>query len=156
MLHFEGSTFVGMMAMAIPIVAIIGGIGAGIVKIISQNRVIELAQRERIAAIERGLDPSKLPPPPVVAGGDDIASLYLSPRQFALRRAQGLLIGGIITLAAGVGLGLMLALLADMEDKNVWAVGLIPAFIGLALMFCSAVVRTSAPADDVRPMPPRV
>lgn len=156
MLHFEGGTFVGMMAMAIPIVAIVGGISAGIVKIISQNRVIELAQRERIAAIERGIDPSKLPPPPVVGATDDVAGLYLSPRQFALRRAQGLLIGGIITLSVGVGLGLMLSFLADMEDKNVWAVGLIPGCIGLALMFSSAVVHSSAPSDDTRPTPPRV
>lgn len=156
MLHFDEGTFIGMMAMAIPIVAIIGGISAGIVKIISQNRVIELAQRERIAAIERGIDPSKLPPPPVVAGGDDIASLYLSPRQFALRRAQGLFIGGIITMSVGVGLGLMLSLLSDLEDKNVWAVGLVPACIGLALMLSSAVVRSGAPAEDTRPTPPRV
>lgn len=152
MLHLDGGTFVGMMAMAIPIVAIIGGITAGIVKIISQNRVIELAQRERIAAIERGMDPSRLPPPPVMGDSDDVASLYMPPRQFALRRAQGLLIGGIVTLSVGVGLGLMLALLADMEDKNVWAVGLIPACIGIALIASALIVRSSAPAEDHSPL----
>jgi hypothetical protein len=148
MLHLDGGTFVGMMAMAIPIVAIIGGITAGIVKIISQNRVIELAQRERIAAIERGMDPTKLPPIPVMGDSDDVASLYMPPRQFALRRAQGLLIGGIVTLSVGVGLGLMLSLLADVDDKNVWAVGLIPACIGIALIASALIVRSSAPAED--------
>ena len=148
MLHLDGGSFIGMMAMAIPIVAIIGGITAGIVRMITQNRVIEMAQRERMAAIERGLDPSKLPPIPVMRGSEDVASLYLSPRQFAARRAQGLLIGGLVTLAAGVGLALMLYFLPEGEDKAAWAVGLIPGCVGIALILSSIVVHNSAPAED--------
>ena len=151
MLHFDGGTFIGMMAMAIPIVAIVGGITAGIVKIVSQNRVIELAQRERIAAIERGIDIAKLPPPPAVGVGDDLSSMYLPPRQFALRRAQGLMIGGLVTFAVGVGLTLMLYFIADVEDRNVWAVGLIPGCIGVALLLSAMIVRSSAPAEDRTP-----
>ena len=46
---------------AIPIITIIGGIAIGIIRAIGEQRLLELAQRERIAAIERGLDPTKLP-----------------------------------------------------------------------------------------------
>ena len=56
--------FVPFLVFAIPIIAIVGGITAGIVRTLGRQRLIELAQRERIAAIERGVDPSKLPPLP--------------------------------------------------------------------------------------------
>ncbi len=141
-----------LVALAIPIVAIIGGITAGILRTRGQQRLVELAQRERIAAIEKGIDPGKLPPLPVVTGGgDDLAALYMSPRQIALRRAQGLLIGGLVTFAAGLGLSLMLYLLADASDHNAWAVGLVPGFIGLALMLSSFIVHRTTPEDDRGP-----
>jgi hypothetical protein len=155
MFHFDGGDFVPIMIFAIPIVAIVGGITAGIVKTLGQQRLVELAQRERIAAIEKGIDPSKLPPLPMVGDLDDVNAMYMSPRQAALRRAQGLLVGGLVTFAVGIGLGLMLWILPDGEEK-VWAVGLIPGFIGLALLISSAIVRNSAPEDDRSPMgPPR-
>lgn len=47
---------------AIPIIAIIGGITLAIIRTTGQQRLAELERRERIAAIERGVDPSKLPP----------------------------------------------------------------------------------------------
>jgi hypothetical protein len=158
MFHFDGGDFVPIMIFAIPIVAIVGGITAGIVKTLGQQRLIELAQRERILALEKGIDPSKLPPLPVPSGDDDLSTMYLSPRQAALRRAQGLLIGGIITLAVGIGVGIFLYVLTDGEDqKRVWAVGLIPALVGLALLLSSFIVRGSAPDDDRVPAnPPRV
>jgi hypothetical protein len=151
MFHFDGGELVPIMIFAIPIVAIVGGITAGIVKTLGQQRLIELAQRERIAAIEKGIDPSKLPPMPIPAGDDDLAAAYLSPRQAALRRSQGLLIGGLVTLAVGVGVGIMLYIMPDTRDENVWAVGLIPGLVGLALLISSVIVRNSAPDDDRAP-----
>ncbi len=142
-------TLVPLMALSIPIVAIIGGITAGIVRTLGQQRLIELAQRERIAAIEHDIDPSKLPPLPVPGGFDDIASTYMTPRQAALRRAQGLLIGGLVTLAVGIGLGIMLFYLGD--ENNVWTVGLIPALVGVALLVSSVIVRGSAPDESAPP-----
>src|SRR5436309_9971634 len=45
----------------IPIVAIVGGLTAGIVSIVTKGRIRELEIRERIAMIEKGL----VPPPEV-------------------------------------------------------------------------------------------
>jgi hypothetical protein len=63
----------------------------------------------------------------------------MSPDRADRPRAQGFLVGGIITLCAGLGLGLMLNFLADRED-HVWAVGLVPAFVGIGLLVSAAIV----------------
>jgi hypothetical protein len=126
-----------ILVFAIPIIAVAGGITAGIVKTISRHRLIELAQRERIAMIERGLDPSKLPPLPI--DPEAAASPQWSPVDSARRRAQGLMIGGFVTLAVGISLGIMLYYVAD--EPGVWAVGVIPAAVGLALLISGFLVR---------------
>ena len=144
MFEFDGDVMVPIFSMAIPIVAIAGGITAGIVRMVLKSRALELAQRERIAAIERGVDISKLPSLP---GGidDSDSAIFLTPRQNTARQARGLMVGGIVTLAVGIGLGLMLGLLND-GSEHVWAVGLIPTFVGIGLLIASRFVRNSA--DD--------
>ncbi len=140
MLAFSGfgpDVFVPFLVFSIPIIAIVGGITAGIVRTVSRHRLLELAQRERIAMIERGLDPSKLPPLPMVAGDEGVQ--LRSPEDAARRRAQGLMIGGLVTLAVGLSLGVMLYFIAD--EPGVWAVGLIPAAIGIALLLGALIVR---------------
>ena len=140
MFAFEGfgpDVFVPFLVFSIPIIAIVGGITAGIVKTISRHRIIELAQRERIAMIERGLDPSKLPPLPLSEIAAD--SPLMSEAEYARRRSQGLLIGGLVTFAVGVSLGVLLYNVAD--EAGVWAVGLIPAAIGIALLMSAFFVR---------------
>ncbi len=129
---------VPFMAFSIPIVAIIGGIAAGIVRMIGQQRLVELAQRERIAAIERGIDPAQLPPLPTASG--DLASMFWSPRDVAKRRAQGLLIGGIVTIAAGVSILVFLRII--QPNDSAWAVGIIPITVGAALLLSSWLVRS--------------
>ncbi len=152
MFAFNGDVLIPMMIFAIPIVAVAGGITAGIVKTVSRHRVIELAQRERIAAIERGIDPGKLPPMPVMFSDDDAAPAYMTLRQSSIHRSRGLLVGGIITLAVGVGLGVMLYFIADGEgDKNVWAVGAIPALVGVALLLSSFLYSRFAIEDAATP-----
>jgi FtsH-binding integral membrane protein len=126
-----------ILVFSIPILAIVGGITAGIVKTMSRHRIIELAQRERIAMIERGLDPSKLPPLPISEIAED--SPMLSPVEAARRRSQGLMIGGLVTLAVGLSLGVMLYYVAD--EPGVWSVGLIAAAIGVALLISAYLVR---------------
>jgi hypothetical protein len=126
-----------VLVFAIPIIAIVGGITAGIVKTISRHRLIELAQRERIAMIEHGLDPSKLPPLPI--DPDVGPTSHWSAADHARRRAQGLMIGGFVTLAVGVSLSVMLYYIAD--EPGVWAVGVIPGAIGLALLISGFLVR---------------
>jgi hypothetical protein len=136
---FDIGEFVPIIALAIPIVAIVGGITAGIIKTLGRQRLIELAQRERIAAIERGVDPAKLPPLPVTALDDEPETWNMSLYDRDRRRAQGLMIGGIITMAVGVGL--MAFLYTIHEHDNVWSVGIIPATIGVALLLSSWLVR---------------
>src|SRR5258705_2370039 len=99
MFRFDENIFVPFLVFAIPIVAIVGGITAGIVRTLGQQRLAELAAKERLAAIERGIDPSKLPPPPSLGDPMD----WSDPgRRHPNRRAQGLMIGGPVTLRGGV------------------------------------------------------
>jgi hypothetical protein len=121
----------------IPILAIIGGITAGIVKTLGQQRLQELAQRERMLAIERGIPPDKLPPLQVSHG----LSEGLTFRQSQLRRSQGLMIGGLICVAVGLGTIAFFSIIPEASDNYVWAVGLIPAFVGIALLLSAWVVR---------------
>ena len=146
MFEFDSGVLVPIFSLAIPVVAIVGGITAGIFRMVLKSRALELAQRERIAAIERGVDVSKLPPLPVGIDSDD-TPIFASPRQAALNRSRGLMVGGIVTLAVGVGLGLMLAVLNDDGNERVWAVGMIPALIGVALLLSSWVMRRAADED---------
>jgi len=128
------------LIMAIPLVAIIGGIISGVVRTLGRQKILEMAQRERIAAIERGIDPSKLPPLPALEDDEDFACCR--PETYARRqhhRFQGLLIGGIITAAAGIGVAVMLRVLEE-EDPS-WIVGIVPLLVGLALLVSAWLVR---------------
>ena len=129
-----------LILLCIPILAIVGGIVVGIVKVIGQQRQIELVQRERIAAIEHGIDPSKLPPLSAAVPNEDYVSrLFMSPAERARRQSQGLMIGGILTLAVGGGL---IALFTITEEQgHAWAIGIIPCAIGLALLLSAWLVR---------------
>jgi len=127
-----------IVAMLIPIIAIIGGITAGIVRIVSRQKTIELAQRERIAAIERGIDPAKLPPIPSI----DTADVFGTAEQRAQRRSQGLLIAGIILLSIALGI-FFLARVTEPHDNH-WAVSILPGCVGVALLLCSWIVRPRA------------
>jgi len=125
-----------VLIFAIPIIAIVGGITAGIVRTLGRQRLVEMAQRERIAAIERGIDPAKLPPLPFA--DDAPGDIGDSDR----RRSQSLMVGGIVTTAAGLGLALFLWYFRDTTgEEGLWSVGLIPGLIGLALLLSSWLVR---------------
>jgi hypothetical protein len=137
MFGFEPSEFVPFMIFSIPIIAVVGGLTLAIVRALGRQRLVELAQQERIAAIQRGIEPSKLPPLPIMAEDDDLAP-GISGAERDRRRSQGLLIGGVVTLATGVGLSLFLAVIQN--DERVWAVGLIPGMIGLALLLSAWIV----------------
>ena len=119
----------------IPIIAVIGGITMGIIRTLGQQRMAELARRERIAAIERGVDPDKLPP---LAGEGYEDQSYGGYGNGRLRRAHGLMIGGLITVAAGIG---MMILFYSIEpEKQHYVIGTIPVLVGLALLLSSFVV----------------
>jgi hypothetical protein len=140
--HFGMPAVIAALVFAIPVLAIMGGIIAGILKAQGRRRLVELIQRERIAAIERGVDPSKLPPPPTLdIDAASVATLVRSFRQSNAQKAQGFLITGLIILATGIGLSLMLLLLPDEEANRAWATGILPLSVGIALIVSSAIVR---------------
>jgi hypothetical protein len=127
-----------LVALSIPVIAIVGGITSGILKTMGKQRLLELAQRERIAAIERGLDPAKLPPHPLDVENESYDHAYSHARNPA-RHAQNLMIGGIVTLAVGISMGIFLRI--AVTNDPAWAVGLIPTGVGLALILSSILVR---------------
>ncbi|MEK7317163.1 MAG: DUF6249 domain-containing protein [Candidatus Eisenbacteria bacterium] len=118
---------------AIPVIAVVGAMTLAIIRVTGQQRLAEMERRERIAAIERGIDPTKLPP---VTGldsyrlGNGVGS--------RTRRVHGLMIGGLVLLA--VGIGMMVFLLLIEQDKKVWALGLMPFLIGIALLISAKVI----------------
>ncbi len=119
--------------LAIPILAIVGGITLAIVRTIGQQRLAELERRERIAAIERGIDPANLPPvstPGAYENGHGWGS--------RTRRAHGLLIGGLVTIA--VGLSMMVFLRGVEPGHDHWLIGLMPTLVGVALLVSARVV----------------
>ena len=146
MFAFNPEAFLPFMVFSIPIIAIVGGITVAIVKSIGRQRLIELAQQERIAAIQRGVDVSKLPPLPSAALDDDDLAMGVPLTERDRRRAQGLLIGGIVTLFAGAGIMGFLSVVEN--DGNAWAVGIIPASVGLALLLSAWIVN---PKGDAGP-----
>jgi uncharacterized protein DUF6249 len=133
MFNINPDEFISIFAMAIPIVAIVGGITVAVVRTIGQQRIAELAHRERIAALERGVDPSKLPPPPVIDYGHAYGTYN------PMRRYHGLMIGGIVCTLAGIGIAVFLGVLET--EKNAWSVGLIPVAVGIALLLSAAVIK---------------
>lgn len=140
-MHFIGDvaeSIMPIMVFSVPIVAIVGGITMGIVRTMTQARIVENAQRERIAAIQAGIDPSKLPPIPN-AEFQEATNQARDPEQSQRRRTNGLMVGGIVTLFTGIGLSCFFSLM-DVGG-NAWAIGLIPAFVGLGLLISAFLVR---------------
>jgi hypothetical protein len=136
LMRIDAEFFMPFLVFAIPIIAITGGITMGIIRTLGRQRMLELHQRERIAAIERGVDPAKIPPP--ILPEDEGWAWDRGSSRGPRHRAQGLLIGGIITLFSGVGIMVFLRTLNTGE--NVWAVGVIPAMVGAGLLLSSWLV----------------
>jgi hypothetical protein len=60
--------FVPFLVFAIPLVAIAGGILARIIRSICDHRLLEVAVRERMALVARGVDPARIAGLPAGAG----------------------------------------------------------------------------------------
>jgi hypothetical protein len=124
-----------VIATAIPIVAIVMGIGIGMLAIVLNHRkrreMFALYHQERMAAIDKGIE---LPPLPEAFFADD--GRAPSPHRHLLK--------GLIWLFIGVGL--LIALVAGHRgDSALFA--LVPAGIGLAyLIYYFAVGRKEAQA----------
>jgi len=117
------------MAFLIPIVAIVFSLSIPIIAIISEaakhRRIYELFHKERLAAIEKGIE---LPPLPLELFDKESSHTGKRPRY---------LLNGLIWLL--VGLGLLAALYFD-SDRREWALyALIPTGIGLAYLLYYAI-----------------
>jgi len=152
MFGFQSEDFIPFLVFSIPIIAIVGGITAGIVRTLGRQRLIELAQQERIAAIQRGVDVSKLPPLPTI-GLEEEDVLGVTPYERDRRRAQGLLIGGIVVTAVSAGMIAFFMLI--QRDNNTWAVGLIPGAAGIALLISAMIVQPKGTPMSNAGNPPR-
>lgn len=139
-----------IVVFAIPLVGILGIITAGVLKARYQQRVLELAYRERIAAIEKGIDPASLPPLPLQPSTPtfDFSRLILTPRQADLKQAQGFLVTGLILVSIGLGLSTMLLIL---DAHRAWATGLLVIFVGAGCLVASVIVRKGAPPESKDP-----
>lgn len=135
---------VPIVALLIPIIAIVGGLVAGIVGVLTRHRLAVLAMKERATAIEKGLDLSLLPPLPDVTAREANGT----PRERTLRTARKLRITGIVIFAGGLGLALSLTVAPEAREQHLWAVGLVPALLGLGLEMAGRVARADAPPDD--------
>ena len=64
------------------------------------------------------------------------------------------MIGGFVTLFAGIAIAIFLNSVAggrDGDDHNVWTVGLIPAAVGVALLLSSFLIRPVGPGPGSPP-----
>lgn len=103
------------MALLIPILGIVLGVGVAVVAIIASHREkqkrAELRHRERLAAIEKGIE---LPPDPDV--------------EIAPRKSASSLKSGLIYLLVGI---VLYFALSEVAGDDVALFGLIPAAIGV-------------------------
>jgi Domain of unknown function (DUF6249) len=107
-----------VIAVFIPILAVLGGVMIAISAVIMNGRRKELEHRERIIAMEKGL---AIPGPAVEP----------ERPKFSSRRANGLVM-------VGIGVALTIAMwTVDGAEAGVW--GLIPLFIGLGLLIAGTM-----------------
>ncbi|MGD1048502.1 MAG: DUF6249 domain-containing protein [Candidatus Krumholzibacteriaceae bacterium] len=106
----------GVIALLIPIIAIIGGIALAIVGIITKSREEELRHKERIVAMEKGL--------PVPE----------TPREEHRPRSARNRTGGLVLTFLGIAL-IILRLVSD--NYGALTAGVIVAAIGIGLLLAS-------------------
>jgi hypothetical protein len=131
-MHWDLGNLAGTLGVLIPILAIGGGLATGMVAIVSEQRrrraIYEMHHKERMYALERGLE---LPPLPAGTNDDDHLEKAIAD---TVRSAKPLryfnsLRSGLMWLFGGLGLGAALYLNHDIETAS-WA--LIPIGLGLA------------------------
>jgi hypothetical protein len=127
----------GDLALMIPIIAVIMSLAIPIVAIITdfakRRKVYELHHKERLAAIEKGVE---LPPLPVELIGA------------APRGRPRYLLRGLVWLFTGLGILIALAGITRTEAEKVWMLGFIPTGVGLAYLIYYFVEGKRVQADE--------
>jgi hypothetical protein len=129
----------------IPIVAIVGGIIAGIVANITRGRVRELEIRERIAMIERGI----VPPPESDPDAFDrrMHSMDVLQRGHVAPRHRS---AGVILIAIGLGLAVMLTYAGGVPEQGLGVGGFI-VILGLGFVVNSFLSHQPLPTRPASP-----
>ena len=129
----------------IPIVAIAGGILAGIVATVSRGRVRELEIRERIAMIERGM----VPPPESDPREFDrrMHSVRVIQREHVAPRHRS---AGVILIAVGLGMMVLLTYAGGVPREALGIGGFI-VILGLGFFVNSLFAPPSMPLPPVSP-----
>lgn len=136
-MHFlDEDVIAPVLVFAIPIVAIAGGILAGIVRTVSSHRLMEAAIRERMALVAHGVDPEKLPTTFTIGTAPGPGSVGAVERF----RAQGLLVAGFVTTVAGVAWALVGGWSAEWEMWPDWTFGWVVAAVGIALLLSGVAI----------------
>jgi hypothetical protein len=119
----------GIIALCIPIIAVVLGLSLAMLRswldYKKKKEVFELHHRERMAAIEKGMEVPALPVE-LLAGPTDMQ-----------RKNQDPLKRGLVWTLVGIAVASALYL----EDKEHWAWGLVPAAIGVANLLYYAITR---------------
>lgn len=131
---------VPVMGLLVPIIAIVMGIGISALAMMldfkRRERLVELHHKERMAAIERGMEVPPLPP-----------EFFESHRSIGRRGRSGGLAGGMTVLFIGVAATIALYFNFGVE-KAVW--GLVLVAIGAARLLAHAL-QDRAPAPGPQP-----
>ena len=131
------SEFRHVLPFFIPLVAIIMGIGVGMLALWLDHQkkihILELHHKERLMAIERGMEVPPLPVEFFLERGKSETSLNSNLRW------------GLIWLLLGLAIATALILNGDSSSAS-W--GLIPIAIGLAQLIFYSIGRRQAPGVD--------
>lgn len=138
-----GSMIEPVVALFIPIIAIIFGVGIGMLALYlgyrKRKELFVLYHQERMAALEKGVD---LPPLPDALFSEEARPS--DPRRHLLK--------GLVWLFTGIGLGVALWATTELGFA---LFGLIPIGIGLAhLIYYFVEGKSQAAAMDQRAIPP--
>ena len=129
-----------IIAILIPVVAIVLGIGIGMLSLYLDYRkkreFFELHHKERMAAIEKGMEVPPLPP----EFFQDPRRRQRTPADYLRRGLVWLLVGG----------ALLVAMAGRSNHDNLW--GLVPAAVGVAYLvfYFLEGKRAQRPPDDSR------
>jgi preprotein translocase subunit YajC len=132
-----------VIGVFIPIVAIVMGVGVGMIAIWSEHKrkaqLLEQNHRERMQAIEKGIE---LPPLPdnLVSGGNGPATATAAK---SLRSGVMLLLIGIILWFA----------IERVGGNDAALFGLIPAAVGIANLLYAAIQWRKEQAEEGRKLP---
>jgi len=119
----------------VPLTAIAGAFGTAIAATMARARVKELQIRERIAMIEKGL----MPPPEVDPRGFDRAMDMYDRVQWSTSSARHRR-AGIVLLAIGIGLFLMIGIAGNEPNAGIGVGGFV-GVLGLAFLINSLFER---------------